>query len=141
MTPRSIKRFLAAEDGLAAIELALVAPVIAGLAMVSFAVWNSGTRMQDMRSAAEAGAEYYMNGGSNDDVARDITLDAWHSRPEVAEVDTQRSCRCGTTIVLCTAQCAGGAPPAVYVTLSAHGVEADALVSPEATLDRVVRVR
>ncbi|MDP3495969.1 MAG: hypothetical protein Q8R82_22895 [Hyphomonadaceae bacterium] len=128
-------------DGAAAVELALVAPVIAGLAILSFSVWEFGTRRQDMRSALDAGAQYYLNGGSSDLIAQAITVEAWPNKPQVYDVSASRTCRCVATVIACADGCPTGTPPAVYVTLQAHGVQAVALLRPETTLKRVVRVR
>src|SRR4051812_36035965 len=58
--------YLAEEGGVAAVELALILPFIAGFAVVSINVWDVGMRKQDMRGALKLGAQYYQNGGADD---------------------------------------------------------------------------
>jgi len=129
------------ERGSAAIELALVAPVLAILAVASFGVWESGARSQDMRAALDVAAEYYMNGGTDDAVARTLGRNGWRNKPPNGDVTTARDFRCGDAAAQENAVCAGGRTPATYVTLTASASTSQALVRPSITLQRVIRVR
>lgn len=141
MIGRKLLKILRDERGVAAIELAMVAPVIAGLAVMSFAIWETGTRRQNMRAALDVGAEYYMNGGSDDAAAVTLAENAWRHMPPGAEVTTSRICRCGDEILLCTAYCDGGAAPSVFVILNAAGEQPDALMQASLAQSRTIRVR
>jgi Flp pilus assembly protein TadG len=136
-----IKRFLGDRRGAAAIELAFVAPVFAGVVVMSFGVWEYGSRNQDARGALDAGVQYYMNGGTDDDIARDLARDAWRNRPSGGAVTVSRAYRCGATAATATTVCTGGRTPGTYVTLTATATSSQALVNPTVTLNRVVRVR
>jgi len=138
---RLLHRLGADRRGLAAVELALVAPVIAGLALLSLEVWSASARSQDMRAALKAGAQYYMNGGANDVTAQALALSAWEAPPGDAEVSITRSCACGEVAQVCTTLCSNGTPPAVIVVLQATGTQAQAFFNPVLSEQRVVRVR
>jgi Flp pilus assembly protein TadG len=138
MTLRLFNHFLRSESGNSAVELAMVAPVIAGVAVVSFGVWASGSENQDARAALDAGAEYYMAGGSTDSAAQDVIRDAWRNRPSDGTVTSSRAYKCGETVAIETTVCAGGRTPATYVTLTATGGGSEQHSIHE---ERVVRVR
>ena len=73
--------FIADRRGVAALEMALITPAIAGVALLSFEVWQAAGRAADMRTALKAGAQYYMNGGSDDTAARSMAISAWERKP------------------------------------------------------------
>ena len=105
--------------GVAAVEFAFIAPILAGLVVVSFGVWEAGAREQNLRSALRLGTQYYMNGGASDAGARTVAMGGWSKRPANGTVTTARMCRCGETASACNTQCPGDTPPSIYVTLSA----------------------
>jgi len=134
-------RLLRDQQGLAALELALIAPVIAGLILVSFEVWRASGRIEDVRGGLKAGAQYYMNGGADDAVARSLALSAWEDAPANAEVAISRSCACGEVANACNVLCPTGQAPSALVTLQATGSYPQALFGSNVSEQRVVRVR
>lgn len=138
---RNLIQFWRDQRGAAILEMAFVAPIIGGMAAVSFAAWDAASRQQDMRAALEVGAEYYMNGGASDDVAEATATGAWRNAPEDAVVTSERICRCGTTVTICTNLCTGNTPPSVYVHLSASATSPEAMFGAQQSAERVVRVR
>lgn len=134
-------RFREDRRAAAAVEMALIAPVLAVLAITSFTVWDAATRGQDMRVALKTGAQYYMNGGLDDAAAQSVTMSAWQNAPSGASVVVTRSCYCVTTPQSCSILCAGNTPPSVYATLTAKGSWTMADANPNLTETRVVRVR
>lgn len=138
---RKLIAFWRDRDGAALVELAFVAPIIGGVVAVSFAVWDVASRQQDMRAALEVGSEYYMSGGTDDDVARTAAAEAWRHRPADGQVQSDRICRCGAVTAICTDLCADNRPPSVYVRLTASGSTPGAMFSPYQSAERVVRVR
>lgn len=127
--------------GVAAVEVALVAPVLAVVALLSFEAWQGAGRSADIRTALKAGAQYYMNGGADDDDARALALSAWRDRPAGGVVDISRACACGQVAQACTALCADSTPPAALVTLSAQASLPQAMFNKSLSIERVVRVR
>jgi Flp pilus assembly protein TadG len=127
--------------GVAVVEMALIAPVIAVLALLSFEVWQSAGRSEDMRVALKSAAQYYMNGGTDDAAARSLALSAWPQAPAGASVSVARSCACGAVANVCTSLCASGDPPAAVVSLTATATQSQAVFNKTLTEHRVVRVR
>lgn len=137
-----IPNFLRDKRGAAIVEMAFVAPILGGMAAVSFGVWDVASRQQDMRAALDVAAEYYMHGGSDDDVAETTAASAWRRAPDDASVTTTRICKCGSTVVACTTTiCSGNTPVSVYVQLTAAGTAPEAMFSPAQTTERTVRVQ
>jgi Flp pilus assembly protein TadG len=135
--------FLRDKRGAAIVEMAFVAPIIGGMAAVSFGVWDVAARQQDMRAALDVAAEYYMHGGSNDGVAETTATSAWRNAPDDAAVGTTRVCKCGDTVVSCTLNfCTGtDVQPSVYIHLTAAGTSPEAMFTPAQTAERTIRVR
>jgi Flp pilus assembly protein TadG len=142
MIMRTIRAWLRDRRGVAAVEFAFVLPIIAGMTLASYGVWDAAARNQDLRSALKVGTEYYMAGGGDDADARAVTLASWNHRPDDAAVTSERMCRCGSSTISCsTTLCADSKPPAIYVTLQASSTDQTALFSPSATASRTIRVR
>jgi Flp pilus assembly protein TadG len=139
-----LSTFARNQGGAAAIELAMVTPIIAGLAVVSFGVWERGSMRQDARAALDVSVQYFMNGGTDDATARTLGQQGWRNRPSDGAIASARSYKCGTTPAADAAViCAGGRTPATYVTLTATGTDAQTLGNnpTQVSLQRTVRVR
>ncbi|HEY9216653.1 MAG TPA: TadE/TadG family type IV pilus assembly protein [Phenylobacterium sp.] len=137
---RNLITFWRDTRGAAIVEMAFIAPIIGGLAAVSFAAWDAAGRQQDMQAALDVGAQYYMNGGSTDETAVTAATAAWQNKPANGVVQSSRVCKCGITTTLCTNLCSGK-PPSIYVHLNATGSDSQAMFSPVQSAERVVRVR
>lgn len=133
--------FFRDNSGVAAVEMALVAPAIAVLAFTAFNVWNAYSRDEDMRAALKAGATYYMTGGTSDSTAQSVAMSAWSNPPSNASVNPTRSCYCATTPQDCAILCDDGTSPSIYVTLTATGTTPSAAVMPSLSEREVIRVR
>ena len=127
--------------GVAAVEMALIAPVLGVVALLSFEAWQAAGRSADMRTALKAGAQYYMNGGADDGNARTLALSAWRDRPASGVLNISRTCACGEVVQACTALCADSNPPAALVTLHAEATLPQARFNKSVVIDQVVRVR
>jgi Flp pilus assembly protein TadG len=138
---RKLIEFWRDQRGVAIVEMAFIAPIIGGMAAVSFAAWDVASRQQDMRAALEVGAEYYMNGGGSDDVAMTAATQAWRNAPGDGRVASERICRCGVTVTTCTSMCTGDTPPSVYVRMTASGTTPEAMFTPHQSAERIIRVR
>jgi len=128
-------------SGVATIELALIMPALAGLIVGAYSLWDAAGRHQNLSSALDVGAQYYINGGSDDSVASQAIQDAWQYRPQNSGVSITRDCRCGSTPLSCSSTCAGGAAPSVYVTMRLTSSETGVMIDPQLSASRVVRVR
>jgi Flp pilus assembly protein TadG len=107
------------ERGAAAIEFALILPILVGALLLGADGWMRLNQQSAMRSALQTGARYYQGGGSDDNAAAQLALQSWAHAPTGAAVTTTRSCSCAGVGASCTSQCADASLPAAYVTLTA----------------------
>lgn len=137
-----VSRFHADERGVAAVEMALVAPVIAGLAFVSINLWEATLRRQQQDEALRVASQYYLTGGSDDAKARTLGLAAWTNRPEGGDIVIDRIYRCGSTNVSSTTLCGTEqVPPATIIRLVATATTTGAAFQPAQVRTEMVRVR
>jgi Flp pilus assembly protein TadG len=116
-------RGIAANAGSAAIEFAIIAPVLlillAGLVEIGFAT-REAMQVQD---AAEAGAGYAIRNGWNSAAISAAVVNATGATGVTASPAPAQFCGCpgaaGITTVLCNATCTGGTTPGSYVRVSA----------------------
>lgn len=134
-------KFRSDERGVAALEMAMVTPLLAGLVLASYALWDTASRRQDERAALNVGVHYYIHGGADDTMASQLVLNAWQRRPEDSALNLTRTCMCETVPLACNSLCSGGTPPSVYVRMQLTGNDPTALTNPEVVESRVVRVR
>lgn len=129
------------QRGGAAIEMAIVMPVLAALALISAEFWMMAMDKQRAATALDAASDYYMGGGLSDDEAAGVAVEAWRDPPEGARVSHSRSGRCGTQAADVSAICTDGAAAAIYVTLSASGMARGLFEERTVEAERTVRVR
>lgn len=128
-------------SGTSAIEFAIIAPVLAGLLMGGFDIWQEVNRKQDMRASVAAGVHYYMGGGADDPTGRTISLSAWPNRPADGSISLARACTCAGAVSSCTVVCAATQQaPEVRVTVTAQSQWTGMRPAP-LTESEVVRVR
>jgi Flp pilus assembly protein TadG len=114
-------RSLSDERGAAAIEFALIVPILAALVLAGVDGWMRINQVSQMRSAVTAGTRYYEGGGASDSAAAQLAMAAWAHAPGDGAVNTVRSCTCAGAGASCTSQCPDNTLPNVYVTLTATG--------------------
>jgi Flp pilus assembly protein TadG len=127
--------------GGSAVEFAIVTPILAGLLIAGTDAWQLINRKQDMHAAINAGAHYYMGGGTDDPSAQAISLSGWPNRPGDGQVSISRACTCAGGASGCSTLCAATQQaPEIRVTLRAttqwNGLHPAALAEAE-----TVRVR
>ena len=122
-------------------ELALIAPFVAAIALAMFAAWDAASRVENLRAALKAGSKYYMNGGADDATAKSVVISAWQKPPEQRTVTITRACQCGVNPLACNVLCSDGAPPAVFAVLHGTATTAGAIIQPSISAQQVVRVR
>jgi Flp pilus assembly protein TadG len=137
-----LRNFLRDETGVAAVEMALIAPFLVGFAVMSINVWDASMRKQDMRGALKIGAQYYLNGGTTDATAKAVALAAWNHKPAVADITITRVFRCGADVSADgVTLCADGMLPATYAFMQASATTSTAVLNKTQTATEYVRVR
>jgi Flp pilus assembly protein TadG len=136
--------YLRREDGVAAVEMGLILPFIAGFAVVSVNVWDVGQRKQDMRGALKLAGQYYMNGGADDSAARTIALAQWNHKPATSDVTITRSYYCpatSSTVADASTLCSDNTAPQIIVQLHGSATTSSAMFFQTQTADEYVRIR
>lgn len=121
-----LKRFLREQDGAAAIEFGLVAPILA-VVLISVAIYGGLVLAYNkMSQGVSSGAQYAMTAGGDDTTAiRAVVLAAWEDRPENAVVTVGKACLCGTAAHSCSTSCDDGDYPQKITTIDASMTYAD----------------
>ena len=134
-------RFIRDRSGVAAVEFAFVAPIVAVIVATGWSVWQGETGIQHAKTALRAGAGYYTAGGWTDAAAQSIAQNAWQSAPSDASVTVSRACYCAGSLANCSGSCTSGQPRTVYVTLTATGTGQGIFASKVQTQQETVRVQ
>ncbi|MBP7700972.1 MAG: pilus assembly protein [Phenylobacterium sp.] len=106
-----INRLASRDDGAAAVEFAIVAPLLAALLgwIVTGAIEIN--TQNAVREAVNSGALYVMRGGSDAGQIRDVTLAAWSGAPGALSVEVDQQCKCGEQVASCTQICLDNSTP------------------------------
>lgn len=138
---RILRRLIADRRGAAAVEFAVIAPLLGAIVIGLMVAWEPATAMLRMRAAVHAGAVYVRNGGNDDAQNTEVVRKAWERKPADAEVLVSRACLCGTLAQACTTVCADQTPPSVYVTIAATSTDTSLAFGKTMARSEVVRVR
>jgi Flp pilus assembly protein TadG len=115
------KRFGRDRGGIAAVELALVMPVLCATLLGVLDGWSYVTSSLAMRSGVKTAANLVMAGGADDSATQAAALASWEHKPDDAAVTVSRTYKCGTTVVTSTTICSGPKVPSVFVQIQASG--------------------
>jgi Flp pilus assembly protein TadG len=136
-----LSAFSSDRRGVAAMEFALIAPIIVALLVLGVDGWLQGTETSQARTAIHTGARYYETGGGDDTVAQTVAMSAWQSKPADAALNVVRSCTCAATPVACSTLCAGSNPPSTFISLSATGTYSGLVHQHAISQSDIIRVR
>ena len=139
MSARPVHGLAHDERGGAAVEFALVAPVLGAILAVLTLVWGDITAVARMRSAVHAGADYLRAGGADTALVRTVVERSWEEMPETYDITVAESCTCGDAGGGCAVLCPSGEPPSVYVEIRAATGDPDQMIGR--TVTELVRVR
>lgn len=129
------------ERGVAAVEFALILPILAALLLMGVQGWIQINQASQMRSGLQAGARYYQTGGTDDATAAALALQSWTNHPDNSTVNASRSCSCGGAGASCSSQCADSSLPNVYVTLTASANYSNLMGAQPLSQSSAVRLR
>ena len=134
-------RFARDRKGLAAIEFAIAAPVVAILVVGAVDVGSFVYNRTDAASAIQTGAQYYMSGGTDTSTALAAVKRSWTSMPKDTVLTSDKVCFCGDIEHSCTQNCADTSLPVAYRRISATITYAGTLIETEYVVSENVRVR
>lgn len=140
MTNR-LTAWLCDRRGIAAVEFALVAPILIFVIIGINDVAQLITKQNDMHSGVSAAAEYIMRGGSDLPTAQTIGLSAWPSHSSSATMSAAKVCYCGSASGDCATLCPDQSVPTAYVTIAANDSYAGWYATTQISTSQKVRVR
>ncbi|MBV9997139.1 MAG: pilus assembly protein [Caulobacteraceae bacterium] len=139
---RPLRRLGAQEDGAAAVEFALLLPVLAALMVGVIQYGGMVFAYQQMHDGVDAGAVYVMRGGTDSTAIHDVALGAWPNKPSDAAVTVTQACTCAGGTADCSSTCADGSYPQTFTTISATGTYAGPLGSAQSmSATQIVRTQ
>jgi len=134
-------RFLLGERGTAAIEFAMIVPVLIVMTVTLSDVATIATGVAEMQGAIRSTIQYAMNGGGDMSAAQSHGLAVWAHKPADGTLSATQSCICSGGAADCTMPCASGDPPESYVTVVASGTFGGDVISSTKSFTEKVRVR
>ncbi|CAN7486038.1 pilus assembly protein [Mesorhizobium amorphae] len=114
-------RFRKNRSGAAAVEFALVLPVLCTALFGIADGWSYVTSSLAMRAGVKTAANLVMAGATDDSAIQAAAVASWEKKPDDAAVTVTRSYKCGTTVVTSTTTCAGPKVSSVFVQIQASG--------------------
>ncbi|MET3590681.1 MULTISPECIES: TadE/TadG family type IV pilus assembly protein [Mesorhizobium] len=120
MEPLAI-RFRKNRSGAAAVEFALVLPVLCTALFGIADGWSYVTNSMAMRAGVKTSANLVLSGSTDDNATQAAALASWQNKPADAAVTVSRTYRCGTTVVDASTVCAGSKVSSIYVQIQASG--------------------
>jgi Flp pilus assembly protein TadG len=136
------RRALRDGKGLAAVEFALIAPMLAFVVVSLADATNFAAGFSAMQRAERAGVQYFMNGGTNTSTAQAIVTNTWSNPPSGYTVTTAKVCTCsnGLVVTCVTGICAVGSQ-IVNMTITASATIPGMLMSLPESKTESVRVQ
>ena len=135
------RRLFNSVQGAAAVEFALIVPVLAALVLGIIQYGGMIIANQQMHDGISSGAVYVMRGGSDATAIYDITVSAWPNKPADASVTVNQSCKCAGATSTCSSLCADQSYPQSYTSIAATGTYTGLWGSQSMSATQVVRTQ
>ena len=120
-----MRKFLRDEQGVGAIEFALIAPFLAVVLLGTISGWAYYTQNNYMRDSVEVAGKYFLQGGTSQTVALDIANAAWTDKPADGTVVLNKTCVCNGAAAGCSGVCSDSSIPQTYWTIEASSKYVD----------------
>lgn len=130
-----------AEDGVASIEFAFIAPALAFAIMGLVDVGMYINARADMTSSVKSGVDYFLMGGQDINTAAEMVEHAWTSRPEYSRVGAERYCTCSGIVSVCSTTCTDGSQPETFKKVYAAAYYDGLLLRAKYSSDETIRIR
>ena len=128
-------------SGLAAVEFALLAPILAAIVIGVSQVSEIAVGTSYMQTAVRASIQYALNGGTDLATAQAVGLTAWNYKPANATLEASTFCTCQGTTAACTQTCSDGSIPEEYMSVRASGLFGGTVYDQNKTLTEEARIR
>ena len=128
-------------EGAAAVEFALIVPVLAALLLGVFDLGQIVFDRTDLHSAVRSGAQYFMAGGDDTQTAVDLINQSWTNRPEGSAVTVERCCLCAEADAPCGQLCPDGSVPDIIHRIRVTSHFSGIFAKYDVNVEEVVRAR
>ena len=110
---------LSDKAGVAAVEFALVLPILCVALLGIIDGWSYVASSLSMRAGVKTAANLILAGSTNDTATQAVAVSSWEKRPADGQVTLSRIYMCGATKVDASTLCSGPKVPSVYVQIQA----------------------
>jgi Flp pilus assembly protein TadG len=138
---RFLRSLRAATGGAAAVEFAIIVPILATFAGGIIQYGGMIVAYNQMHDAVESGATYVMRGGTDATAVQSVTTNSWPHAPADAAVTVRQFCQCAGANAVCSALCADSSYPQSFTTISATGTYAGLWSTSSMSTVQVVRTQ
>ncbi|WP_428651631.1 TadE/TadG family type IV pilus assembly protein [Roseibium sp.] len=111
-------KFWRDERGVAAVEMALISPVLILGLLLMLDIGVAVKERLDLDHSTRTGAQAVMANVNDTTEIRNLVVATTEGDPGVS-VSVEKVCSCGTTAVSCTSWCTADTPPSVFMNISA----------------------
>lgn len=136
-----LKRFASDRKGIAAIEFAMLLPIMASVIVLTLDVSLHVVNRMRMESAIRSGIQYLMYNGRDLDQLQSVVETSWSPAPANAVVTTERYCLCFEARHTCTVLCSDDSAPESYFGVSTSGTLDGFVVNTTLQGSEEIRVR
>lgn len=137
---RVLERFKRDRSGAAAVEAALIVPVLVAVLVFGSEAYLLSRAKGDMRAGVDAAAQLAMTGSRDTAALRQSILTAWKAKPTDASAAVTRFCECAGAAAACT-PCPDASPASILFRLQARGTFSSPVFGQTLQHTQVVRVR
>jgi Flp pilus assembly protein TadG len=138
---RHLDALLRGEQGIAAVEFALISPVLVLMMLTLFDVSDMAVGSTNMQAAVRATTQYFINGQTDTTAAQTQGTNAWVSMPAGATLTATTACTCAGVGHACDVSCDDGTQPATFYTVTATATLGGSIVSSSKTYTETVRTQ
>ena len=136
-----LRQASASHSGAAAVEFAIVLPVLAAFVIGVIQYGGMIIAYDQMHDAVASGAVYVMRGGSASSTIKSVTVNSWPNPPSDASVSINQACLCSGVTSACSSLCGDGSYPQTFTTISASGTYTGLWGSKAMSTSQVVRTQ
>jgi Flp pilus assembly protein TadG len=134
-----MKKLFADRRGTAAVEFALVLPVLAAIVILMPDVTEAAVGAMNMDGAVRAGIQFAMNGSTNTNTIKTYANNNWISKPGNATMNSTLACYCDSSVISCGQPCNG--TTSSYITVAASATVGGTVISLPLSKSQRVRVQ
>lgn len=138
---KSIRGVFVSNHGAAAVEFALVVPILATIVLGVSQVTDILVGSSRMETAARASIQYLLDGGTDVTAAQSVGMQAWPNPPTSATLVASEYCTCNGVTSVCTQTCVDGTVPLEYASVTASADLGGAVYNLSKTLTQTARLR